>query len=219
MKSTLEAPTFCAFPRHDAELAKQTHPLTPVTYQRACTLNTTRSYMGSTLSFLAKGEDTGGRFALMEARTERGMEPPAHIHEWEHETIYVLEGEVELYCEGQILTAGAGEIVFVPQGQPHAFYIRSAHLHALVMMQASGEHAVGLDRYFISMGEPAKSMELPVGAVTYATADPRDAVRAAAEHGLRMLSPEETARELPHFPGFGANPAMLRDVAEHSSSK
>ena len=219
MKSTLEAPTFCAFPRNDAELAKQSLFFGPVTYQRACTLDTTRSYMSSTLSFLAKGEDTGGRFALMEARTERGTEPPAHIHEWEHETIYVLEGEVELYCAGQILTAGAGEIVFVPQGQPHAFYIRSAHLHALVMMQAAGEHAVGLDRYFISMGEPAKGMELPVDAVTYAKDDPSHAARVAAEHGLLMLSPEETARALPHFPGFGANPAMFRDVAEHSSSK
>lgn len=93
--------------------------------------------MGSTLSFLAQGEDTGGRFALIEARTE----PPARIHEWEHETLYVLEGEADLYCEGQILTAGAGEIIFCPTGPPHAFYIRSAHLHALVMMRTAGEHA------------------------------------------------------------------------------
>ncbi|MBW4498734.1 MAG: hypothetical protein KME57_03905 [Scytonema hyalinum WJT4-NPBG1] len=29
--------------------------------------------------------------------------------------------------------------------------------------------------------------------------------KAGAANGIRILSPEETAKELPHYPGFGAN--------------
>lgn len=43
-------------------------------------------------------------------------------HEWEHELCYVMEGVMEAYSEGEILVARVGEVVFFPQGKPHAFY-------------------------------------------------------------------------------------------------
>lgn len=52
-----------------------------VTYQRGAMLNSSMFYMGSLQSFLAKGEDTGGRFALMEYQAKPGNEPPPHSHE------------------------------------------------------------------------------------------------------------------------------------------
>ncbi len=66
-----------------------------------------------------------------------------------------------------------------------------------------GEHAVGLDRYFIEMAEPATSMNLPTEAVTYMMDDPSHAIRLGAANGIRFLSPEEAAELLPHYPGFG----------------
>ncbi len=174
-------------------------------YKRTSALDSTMFYIGNIMSFLARGEDTGGRFALMENQGKPGNEPPPHVHEWEHETFYVLEGTMEVYCEDKVLVAHAGEIVFVPQGKPHAFYIRSPYLRTLVLVQAVGEHAVGLDRYFVEMAEPATSMNSPTEAVTYLMADPSHAIRVGAANGIRFLSPEETAKELPHYPGFGAN--------------
>ena len=182
----------------------------PVAYQRVASLDSSMFYMGNLQSFLAKGEDTGGRFALMEAQAKPGNEPPPHVHEWEHEMYYVLEGAIEFYVEDKILLARAGEVVFLPQGKPHAFYIRSSHLRTLILVQASGEHPIGLDRYFISMAEPATSMSLPIGAVTYAMDDPSHSVRVGAENGIHILSPAETAKELPHYPGFG----VKRDLVE-----
>ena len=67
----------------------------PVALQRTSDLGTTMSYMGSLMSFLARSEDTGGRFALVEFRSQPGTEPPAHLHEWENELCYVLEGKLE----------------------------------------------------------------------------------------------------------------------------
>jgi quercetin dioxygenase-like cupin family protein len=167
------------------------------------TLATSRFYMGSIMSFLAKGEETGGRLALMEYQAKPGNEPPPHIHEWEHETYYVLEGIMEFYCDGQVFLLHPGDFAFFPKGKAHAFYIRSPHIRVLIGIEATGEHAVGLDRYFLEMSAPTESLSLPKEAVTYVMDDPEHAVGIGARHGIQILTPEETAELLPHFPGFG----------------
>ncbi|MGL4620501.1 MAG: cupin domain-containing protein [Chroococcidiopsis sp.] len=184
---------------------EQVRSASPKAYKRTAALDSTMFYMGNVMSFLARGEDTGGRFALMEAQAKPGNEPPPHLHEWEHETFYVLEGAMEVYCEDKVLMAHPGEVVFIPQGKPHAFYIRSPHIRILILVQAVGDRAVGLDRYFTQMAEPATSMNLPTEAVTYLMDDPSHAIHLGEANGIRFLSPEETAKELPHYPGFGAN--------------
>jgi hypothetical protein len=73
----------------------------------------------------------------------------------------------------------------------------------LILVQAAGKDAVGLDSYFLAMGEPAGSMVLPESAVTYAVDDPEHAIRVGASTGIRILSPSETQRALPQYPGFG----------------
>jgi mannose-6-phosphate isomerase-like protein (cupin superfamily) len=133
----------------------------PTAFKRSPSLKTTLAYMGSNMSLLAKGTETGGRLALMEFHSRPGNEPPPHIHEWEHELYYLLEGRMEFYCDGEILSIGAGEVAFLPQGKAHAFYVRSPIVRALIAVEATDERSVGLDRYFIDMGEPAASMELP----------------------------------------------------------
>ena len=97
----------------------------------------------------------------MEFHSRPGNEPPPHVHEWEHELYYLLEGRIEFYCDDKFLRIGAGEVTFLPQGKARAFYIRSPIVRALIFVQATDERAVGLDRYFIDMGEPAASMEFP----------------------------------------------------------
>ena len=178
----------------------------PSAFKRSPSLKTTLAYMGSNMSLLAKGEETGGCLALMEFHSRPGNEPPPHIHEWEDELYYLLEGRMEFYCDDEVLSVGAGEVAFLPQGKAHAFYIRSPIVKALVLVQAAGERSVGLDRYFIDMGEPAASMELPDHQATHVMSDPAHAIQVAAANGIRILSPEETAALLPHYPGFGVDP-------------
>jgi len=82
----------------------------PFAFKRSPSLKTTLAYMGSNMSLLARGEETGGRFALMEFHSRPGNEPPPHIHEWEHELYYVFEGRMEFYCDDEVLSIGAGEV-------------------------------------------------------------------------------------------------------------
>jgi quercetin dioxygenase-like cupin family protein len=173
--------------------------------------------MGSIMSLLADGQDTQGRFALMEFRTKPGNEPPPHVHAWEAEMYYVLEGEMQFYCEEDVFRVRAGEVVFLPQGKPHAFYVRSPFARTLLLALATGEHAVGLDRYFAGMAEPTSSMELPSDEVAPALHDPRHTIGAAAVNGIRILSAEETIDLLPRYPGFEVDPDVLGEFEKHPS--
>lgn len=50
-------------------------------YKRTSALDSSMFYMGSLMSFFAKGEDTGGRFALVEYQAKPGNEPPPNVHD------------------------------------------------------------------------------------------------------------------------------------------
>ena len=71
-------------------------------------------------------------------------------------------------------------------------------------MATADEHAA-LDSSFASMAKPATSMDIPTDAVTYLTDDPSRAIEAGKKYGIKMLSPKEARRALPHFGGLGAN--------------
>jgi mannose-6-phosphate isomerase-like protein (cupin superfamily) len=178
--------------------------LLPTAFARAVNVDSTYAYMGSLMTFLAKGSETTGRFALMEYHTKPGNEPPPHVHEREHELYFVLEGTMRFYCEDKTLDIGVGDVVFLPQGKAHAFTCTSNVVRTLIFVQATGKDYVALDSYFLAMGEPAGRMVLPDSAVTYAVDDPEHAIRVGASTGIRILSPSETQRALPQYPGFGA---------------
>jgi len=183
-------------------IEREEQPLA-TSFARAATVDSTFSYMGSLMTFLAKSSETGGRFALMQYDTKPGNEPQPQVHEREHELYFVLEGSMRFYCEDKILRIKAGEVVFLPQGKAHAFNCTSPVVRTLILVQATGADPVGLDNYFLAMGEPARDMSLPRDAITYAADDPERATRIAALHGIRILSPRETELELPQYPGFG----------------
>ena len=88
-------------------------------------------------------------------------------------------------------------------------YFKSAEIRALIILHAHENGSIGIEPYFRQMAiGPAMSMGLPEVATQYSTAAPHEmqnAFRLAAANGITLLSPEETARRLPFYPGFGAN--------------
>jgi quercetin dioxygenase-like cupin family protein len=177
----------------------------PSAFVRAANLETSKMYMGSIMSFLVRGQETDGRFPMVEYRARPGNEPPPHVHLSEHEIFHILEGRMEFHCEEQVEMINAGETIFPPKQKAHAFYIRSPYLRTLIIALATTDQPVALDTYFAGVAEHAASMEIPADAVTYRTDDPEHAIEAGARYGIGMLSPDEAKRALPHFGGFGAN--------------
>ena len=176
-------------------------------FARKPALENSRFYMGNLITVLVRGSETGGRYALINGLARIGNEPPPHFHQWENETWYVRKGSLEFFVEGQegSVMLGAGDSMFVPRGHAHGLYYRAPKIEVLLIAQADGEHPVGLDTYFDQISEPATSMELPEDATTYVMETPERALQLAADNGIIALSPEELARRLPHYPGFGAN--------------
>lgn len=112
--------------------------------------------MGSLMSFLLQSSQTQNGFYLLEYRSRPGHEPPPHLHLDQDETFYLLEGELEVYCMGQVRTVRAGQALFLPRNQAHAWYVTSPTVRVLVMTNPGG-----LDGYFEAMSNPATGMELP----------------------------------------------------------
>ena len=177
-------------------------------FVRGPVLETSLFYMGSLISVLASSYQTQNGFTLLEYRSHPGNEPPPHVHIDADELLYVLDGEIEAYCQSKVLPVRAGECLFLPRNQAHAWFVLSPQLHALILTQPGG-----IDGYFRAMASPATSMELPDRAITYAMDDPQHAIRVALRHGIRILDPEEAKRLLPHYPGFGLAAAERPDKA------
>ena len=180
------------------ETMKNSDAIVQANYKRRTDLENTYAYMGSLMTFLVEGRDTGGQFALMECRGQQGNEPPPHWHEFEDETLYVLAGELEAYLGDQVLRIGPGELLFIPRGEPHAWYILSPSFRMLIMTNPPQ-----VDGYFREMGQPAETLKINDDRVTYAMSDPQHAIEVGAKYGIRFLTPEQTKKAFPKYAGFG----------------
>ena len=74
-----------------------------------------------TYTILVSGEETGGRYSLIDMFVPAGG-PPPHRHDFE-EMFHILEGELELTFRGETHRAAAGQTVNIPANAPHGFRI------------------------------------------------------------------------------------------------
>ena len=152
-------------------------------------------YKGILSTLLATDDDTGGAFELVLSNMRSGTEPPPHVHTHEHEFMYVLDGNLDVYVGNEVFQVGPGECAFLPQGRPHAFIIRSLEIRMLVFITPGG-----FTKAFASMTTPAEKLEIPSDSVTYATADLEETMKVFLKHGVRFLSSEEITDAMPAFP-------------------
>ncbi len=164
-------------------------------YKRSPALDNSTWYKGLLISQLAGGSDNNGAFDLVESKMKKGTEPPPHVHEREDELFYILSGEIKVFVDGQVLTVAAGESVFLPKKVPHAYLIQSDECHVLALMTPGGFlNAIN------KMNAPARTMKIPSDMETYATADLTATMEVFIKYGVRMLSPNEVAAQLPAYP-------------------
>ena len=96
---------------------------------------------------------------------------PPHFHPDQDEFIRVLEGDFELWLDGEELKARAGDLIRMPMGSKHGIFNRSAaNTRALFWVAPSR----GLYDLFVRID---------------GVADPAEVVRIAAEHNIHFLPP------------------------------
>ena len=76
--------------------------------------------VGDTYTITVSGNDTGGRFCVIDMHIPPGGGPPPHRHNFE-ETFILLEGEIEATFRGRKSTVHAGETINIPANAPHQF--------------------------------------------------------------------------------------------------
>jgi quercetin dioxygenase-like cupin family protein len=163
-------------------------------YKRSPALDNSSWYKGILVSELAGGADTDGAFDLVESKMKKGTEPPPHIHDREDELFYILSGELKVFADAQVFTVTAGESVFLPKQLPHAYLIQSDECHLLALMTPGGFlNAIN------KMNAPARKLEIPSDMETYATADLTATMAVFIKYGVRMLSPQEVAEQMPAY--------------------
>jgi quercetin dioxygenase-like cupin family protein len=76
--------------------------------------------VGDTYTVLLSGEDTDGRYCLIDMHVPQGGGPPPHRHDFE-ETFTVLAGEIQATFRGNKIVVRAGETLHIPANAPHSF--------------------------------------------------------------------------------------------------
>ena len=100
---------------------------------------------GIGVRFMAWAAETGGGFSLVEhPMAPRALAAPLHRHTHEDEYSYVLEGRMGADLGGEVVYAEAGDLVFKPRGQWHAFWNAGDERCRILEVISPG----GFERYF-----------------------------------------------------------------------
>ena len=131
------------------------------------------------LQWKATGDETGGRFALMELTTVPGSGSPLHVHHNEDEAFFVLEGTLTIYLGKRVVRATPGSFTLIPRGLLHAFVNRGTEtVRSLVTLSPAG-----LEGFFETTAGP----DAPRDAASFAAL--------CARYGLEFFGPPPAAEE------------------------
>jgi mannose-6-phosphate isomerase-like protein (cupin superfamily) len=149
----------------------------------AATMGRAYWFYGDLVTVHVSGEETGGRFCVVEFLQPPGEWTPLHVHRDADQTQYVLEGELSVYLPSRCFVLGAGQCLNTPMNLPHTERVTSAGPARVLDVNAPA----GFDAFIARAGEPAAELTLPS-----AEGPPPDVERLtaiAAEHGIDILGP------------------------------
>lgn len=103
--------------------------------------------VGDTYTILVSGDQTAGRYCLIDMLIPPGGGPAPHRHDFE-EMFTILEGEIEFTFRSEKAVARAGETVNVPANAPH-FFTNATHRTVRLLCMCS---PAGQEEFFAEVG-------------------------------------------------------------------
>ena len=102
---------------------------------------------GDRVTFLVTGAQSHGGCFILEAMALPGGGPPPHVHHFEDESFYVLEGTVTFQAGGQTIHAKPGDFIHIPRGTMHSLKNDGqVPARALVIISPAGP--TGMQQFF-----------------------------------------------------------------------
>ena len=112
--------------------------------------------VGDTYTITVTGEQTGGRFCVIDMYIPPCGGPPPHRHDFE-ETFVVLEGELEATFRGLKQMVRGGETIHIPANAPHQIHNSSDKpVRALCTCAPAGQ-----ERFFEEVGARVATRTTP----------------------------------------------------------
>ena len=115
---------------------------------------------------LVEGHQTGGSYSLLEQWMRGGTHVPAHVHNFNDEWFYIIDGTLEMRVGDDVVHAEPGDSIWIPRGTVHSFDVTSDVCQVL-----NGYTPGGVEQSVRHLAEPADRRELP--ADTFPTPDER----------------------------------------------
>ena len=112
--------------------------------------------VGDTYTILLSGNDTNGRYSLIDMFVPPGGGPPPHRHDFE-ESFTILEGEIQATFRGRQSVVRTGETINIPANAPHSFTNASKEPARLLCICSPA----GQEELFVAVGVPVATRTSP----------------------------------------------------------
>ena len=116
-------------------------------------------FLGVRLRVLLASRQTGGQFSMIEGIVPPGGDGGLHIHRREDESLYLIEGQLEVTIGDEVVVLEAGSSYFAPRGVPQRLRnLGTAPARAIVVTTPGG-----FDEFIACAGlQITHSAEVPV---------------------------------------------------------
>jgi mannose-6-phosphate isomerase-like protein (cupin superfamily) len=136
--------------------------LKPFVAQR--TLERSLWYEGQLLTMYAHAEEVGHTCCVWEGNCPEGMGPPPHIHLYEHELFFIIEGRLTAWVEGVEFDVPKDSLIFLPAGRTHWFLSGAPVTRIFSFTVSAGKDFPSTNaqaKLFQAFSRPAEAMVLP----------------------------------------------------------
>jgi quercetin dioxygenase-like cupin family protein len=141
---------------------------------------------GDRVSFLATGADSHGSCFIIEGLVAPGGGPPPHIHHFEDESFYVLEGSATFFAGGQTIQAKPGDFIHVPRGTVHSIKNEGkVPARALIIISPAGP--TGMQQFFEGSFYPTTDRNATPPPISEELV--KRMMAAAARNGMEFVKP------------------------------
>jgi quercetin dioxygenase-like cupin family protein len=143
--------------------------------------------VGDTYTILLSGDDTKGRYCLIDMYIPPGGGPPPHRHDFE-ESFTILEGEIEATFRGETSIVRPGETIHIPANGPHSFTNAAGQPARLLCLCAPA----GQEEFFAQVGVPLPNRTVPPPKLDAAAqaALMKKSLELAPKYRTELLKPE-----------------------------
>ena len=129
---------FTSPPNPDLMSTKPTPGATVFPYTTHADDSPSYTFLNTSWTILADGQQTGGSYCLFQLTSRRGVLGEPRVFKERDEVIYVLDGELQIFLGDCVKKMSKGDMAFIPSGTLMSLRVDSQEAHLLDLHTVSG---------------------------------------------------------------------------------